>query len=263
MSFALLLGFTGLLDGELWYDFCMETEYKNDFEKFLVHTNEKRILLKEITKEIKKLKTESLLDIGAGNGLLATPLSKEVSRYLAIEPKLSFVEKLKSNGLDVVQSNFPVSISEKFDLILSSHSLSYDKENFEPFIREAFNLLNQNGVFLIITYRGQEDDWNNLLDFVGKKKMDYNRMIFNSIIELLNNLGNVTIRKVITKVTTDNLDDMIQALSFVFSDGKPEKKEKFLGYKVKLEKFLNSKYKIEHGYSFPFQHFFIMTQKTK
>ncbi len=240
----------------------MEKEYKSDFEKFLAHTDEKRILLEEITKEIGRCNAESLLDIGAGNGLLAIPLSKKVSRYVALEPKESFVEKLKSGGLNVIQGSFPVPVSEKFDLVLSSHSLSYEKETFEPFIKKAFELLHPKGVFLIITFRGQDDDWTNLLDLLGKKdKTDRNRIMFNSIIELLNTLGAVTIRKVITKVTTDNLEDMIQALSFVFSDGKPEKKEAFLGYRIKLEKLLNSKYKIEQGYFFPFQHFFIMTKK--
>ncbi len=239
----------------------MEKEYKNDFEKFLVHTNEKQVLLEEITKDIQKHNVQSLLDIGAGNGLLAIPLSQGVHRYLAIEPKESFVEKLRSNNLDVIQSNFPVSISEKFDMVLSSHSIYYDREKFEPFIRKAFELLNPKGVFLLVTYRGQEDDWNELLDFLGQNEMDYNRVGFNSIIELLSTLGIVTMRKVTTKVITDNFDDMIQALSFVFSNGKPEKKNIFLNYQTKLEKVFNSKYKTENGYYFPFQHFFIKTQK--
>lgn len=239
----------------------MEKEYKNDFEKFLTHTNEKQVLLEEIIKDIKKYNIQSLLDIGAGNGLLAIPLSQQVHRYLAVEPKESFAEKLKSNNLDVIQAGFPVDVPEKFDLILSSHSICYDRERFEPFIRKAFELLKPNGVFLIITYRGQEDNWNELLDFLGQNKMDFNRKGFNSIIELLNTLGVVTIRKITTKVVTNNINDMIQALSFVFSDGKSEKKKTFLNYQAKLEKLLNSKYKTEKGYYFPFQHFFIVTQK--
>ena len=69
----------------------MEDIYKNDFEKFLSHTDEKKVLLDEISKEIEKHKTESLLDIGAGNGLLSIPLSKKVESYLAVEPNKKFV----------------------------------------------------------------------------------------------------------------------------------------------------------------------------
>lgn len=202
-----------------------------------------------------------MLDIGAGNGLLAIPLSQNIGRYVAVEPKAGFVEKLRSHDLDVIQSNFPTPVHEKFDLVLSSHSMSYEKGKYESFINEAFQLLNPNGVFLIVTYRGEEDDWNDLLAFLGQNRIDSQRASFHFILELLNTLGNVSVRKVTTEVMTKNIDDMIQALSFVFSDGNPEKKEVFLGYRTKLEEILDSKYKTEHGYSFPFQHFFIATQK--
>jgi hypothetical protein len=58
---------------------------------------------------------------------------------------------------------------------------------------------------------------------------------------------------------------MIHALSFVYSDGKEEKRQRFLSYSEKLHKIIDENYRnLEGGtgYSFPFQHFFIKTIKS-
>ncbi|HCI05263.1 MAG: hypothetical protein UX26_C0009G0014 [Parcubacteria group bacterium GW2011_GWC1_45_9] len=240
----------------------MIDNYKNDFEKFLAHTDEKQILLEEISKEIEKYGAKSLLDIGAGNGLLSVPLSKKVENYLAIESNKGFATKLREAKLEVIEGVFPLEIPGAFDMALASHSISYEKDSFEPFIKEAWKSVKSRGVLLIITYRGQEDDWTRLMKDLGESHEDHNRIGFNQIIELLASLGKVKTRKVITRVKTDNLEDMIQALSFVASDGKPEKKEKFLENHLRLGKILSEKYQDKNGYFFPFQHFFIITEKS-
>lgn len=239
----------------------MEDNYKNDFEKFISHTDEKKVLVEEISKEIDKYSVESLLDIGAGNGSLSIPLSKKVRRYLAVEPNENFVSRLREAGLEVVGNKFPSIISDTFDMALSSHSISYKRDSFKPFITKAWKLVKPRGVFLIITFRGQEDDWTRLMKDLGENHEDKNRVGFNQIIEILSSIGKVKTRKVITQLKTDNLEDMMQALSFVASGGKPEKKESFMKNRSRLEKTLNLKYRKNNDYSFPFQHFFIMTKK--
>lgn len=239
----------------------IETHYKNDFEKFLAHTNEKRILVDEITSEIVKYASASLLDIGAGNGLVSIPVARVCKRYCAVEKNSGFVEKLRTAGLAVVEGQFPIPVHDTFDMALVSHAISYKKDSFESFITEAWKLINPGGVFLIITFRGQEDDWTQLMEDIKEPMEDYYRTGFNAIIKLLYSLGEVTMRRVTTTVTTETLEDMLFALSFVASDGKAERKEGFLKHTPKLRKVLNSKYKTEHGYSFPFQHFFITTRK--
>lgn len=240
----------------------MEDAYKNDFEKFLSCTDEKQILLDEITDDIKRIGANSLLDIGAGNGLLSIPLSKRIDHYVAIESKVSFVEKLKEAGLTVMQATFPTNVEGSFDLVIASHSISYKKNLFEPFIRKAWELVKPDGTFLIITYRGQEDDWTNLLRELGENLIDYNRVGYNSTIELLYSLGEVKTRKVTTRVLTENIEDMLDALSFVASDGKPKRKERFMKKQSRIEKILNSRYRDGANYFFPFQHFFISTHKS-
>lgn len=240
----------------------MTDSYQSDFEKFLSHTDEKQVLLEEISKEIERFSIDSILDIGAGNGLLSIPLSKKVERYLAIEQKPSFAEKLQKAGLSIVQGSFPLEIPGNFDLVLVSHALSYAEDLFRPFIKKAWELVNQDGILLIITYRAQDDDWTNLTKQLGESSIDYNNSGFNQIVDFLRSLGKVEIRSVITRVRTTALEDMVGALSFVFSDGQPHRKQKFFQYYSKLTEILNSQYRDDLGFSFPFQHFFVTTQKT-
>lgn len=241
----------------------MSDSYKNDFEKFLDFTDEKKVLLDEIHKEINKYQVKSMLDIGAGNGLLSIPLSKKVTSYSAVESKTNFANKLKSAGLKTTEAEFPCQVEGSYDLVLASHVISYKKDKYEPFIRKAWELVNNGKVILIVTYRGQEDDWTKLMRSLNQPPEDNNRSGYNKIIELLFSLGEVKIKKAITTVKTKNLAEMIDALSFVASDGTPERKEKFMGQKNKIEKFLKSKYLTENGFEFPFQHYFITTIKNK
>jgi SAM-dependent methyltransferase len=234
--------------------------YKNDFEKFLSHTNEKEMLLEEILHEIEKHNAKSLLDIGAGNGLLSIPLSKRVERYVAIESKKSFVEKLQKAGLEVIHDSFPCTVQEQFDIVLSSHSLSYSKDNFEPYVRSAWERVTEGGELLIITYRGEEDDWTLLMKGLDEDPIDRNKLGYANLLALVKSLGKVELRKVKTIAKADSLEDMIEALSFVASDGIPEKKKKFLENHLKLQQLLAA-YKVDNGFEFPFWHYVISTSK--
>jgi len=239
----------------------MEDIYKNDFEKFISHTDEKQILLDEILKEVEEYDTKSLLDIGAGNGLLSIPLSRKAKSYLAVESNEKFVSKLRKAGLEVIEGKFPLEISGLFDMVLASHSISYRNDLFKSFIKKAWGLVKPNKVLLAITYRGEEDDWTKLMKELGENHEDQNRVVFNQMVELLASLGAVKTRKFITKVQTKNLDDMVQALSFVASNGELKKKAEFLKQSKKLEKILKQNYRDSNGYLFPFQHFLLTTQK--
>lgn len=241
----------------------MQDHYKNDFERFLAHTDEKGVLLGKIKEYLAKFSVKSLLDVGAGNGMIAIPLAKEVQRYVAVEPKASLAKKLREAGLEVMEESFPAEIAERFDMVLSSHSVSYKREKYEPFIAGAMSLLNPGGVFLLITYRGQDDDWTHLMESIGESTSDYSRTRFNRIIEFLYSFGDVKEKKVATHVATDNLADMMEALAFVASDGDPARKEEFLKHSPKLEKILSSQYRSNGGYSFPFRHFFLATKRTR
>lgn len=235
--------------------------YKNDFEKFLAHTNEKKILSREILVESKKYKAETLLDIGAGNGLLAVPLAKHFKSYLAVEPNENFAENLVAAGLKIICAPFPSKIGGEFDMVLASHVVGYRPELLHAFIEAAWEKVKIGGILLVITLRGQEDDWTKLIRNIGENKIDTNQIIFNELIEKLYSLGTVKMRKVTTTVDTTTLPDMLEALTFVASDGKPKKKKNFLSHRARLEKIINSEYRKSDGYSFPFTHYFLTTIK--
>jgi SAM-dependent methyltransferase len=114
----------------------MPDSYQSDFEAYLACTDEKEILLREIRRDFHRQKVKTVLDIGAGNGKLSIPLSKEFS-YLAVEKKPEFVKSLTKNGVSVIEGLFPIPIEEKFDAVLISHSLNVYRESFETFVSAA------------------------------------------------------------------------------------------------------------------------------
>lgn len=230
--------------------------YKQDFEKFLAASNEKEIARREILTEMRAHNIDSLLDIGAGNGILSIPLVEHVSSYLAIERNPRFVSQLRSAGLEVIEGEFPLKIGRTFDMVLSSHSLS---RNLDPllFVQKAFDLVSPGGVLLIITYRGASDDWNNLMSALGYKNNNDDVIFFNKITALMGALGKFEVRKVQAFVATSSLQEMIDVLSFVASGTIAGQKEEFLEKTVALSKILDEKYRTAKGYEFPFQHYFL------
>ena len=234
--------------------------YKNDFEKFLAHTNEKKILLSEIVSEIEKRQVKSMLDIGAGNGLLSIPLSKHVVEYLAVEPTDSFVETLKSAGLETIHGSFPMSIVKRFDMVLTSHSVSFLRDRVEAFVRSAFEHVNESGVLLIVTYSGKEGPWGELIRKLDQEQSPIEFIEYKELLTLVETIGKVDVRKVKTTVETDTLEDMIDALTFIASNGIPELKAQFLMKKEQIVDFLGS-YKKGTGYVFPFLHYFVVVSK--
>jgi hypothetical protein len=55
---------------------------------------------------------------------------------------------------------------------------------------------------------------------LGENHEDKNRVGFSQIVELLASIGEVKTRRVITRIKTENLNDIVQVFSFVASNGK-------------------------------------------
>lgn len=229
--------------------------YEKDFQKFLSLTNEKEVLLEKIKEKIKERKVSSLLDIGAGDGLLSLPLSNEVKRYLAIEESDYFTEELERKGLKVKKGSFPLDIEDTFDMVLVSHS--HPDSGYEQFISSAYNLLALNGCLLLITYKDRDSEWVNLLREVGEEGVEMERVGYQELSKYMQTLGRVNIEKEISIVTAPTAEELFNALSFVFSDGDEEKKERFSLHKERLCAIFKLRYNTGKVFSFPFQHFFI------
>src|ERR1700754_2137994 len=112
--------------------------YIQSFEKFLAHTEEKPIFIKEFAQYIERYRTKSVLDIGAGNGALAAPISQEVDEYEAIEQNPKYAYRLREAGVPVIEASFPVTLSRTYDLVLMSHLISYEVPNHKALIPPAW-----------------------------------------------------------------------------------------------------------------------------
>jgi len=239
----------------------MHEVYTYDFEQFLAATNEKEVLLEEIARDVDEAQPSSLLDIGAGNGDLSIPLSRKVPQYTAVEKNPLYVEVLKKAGIKVKDGVFPLTLQDRYDFILASHVISYADGTMKAFVDSAWSHLNDNGRFLIVTYRGEEDDWTQLRGELGFDVGTANREGFKALREQLEKLGTLDIRKVQTLVRTSTSQEMIAALSFVASNGIPEKRQQFMEQERGLSQILEDSYQDKDGYFFPFQHFLLKTHK--
>ncbi len=235
--------------------------YESDFQTFLKYTNEKKILRDEIIKIIKKLKIKSILDVGAGNGDLSYPLSKEVEDYLCVEPKKGFADLLRAKGLKVIEDKFPVRIDKRFDLVLCSHSIPYDKPELISFLNSAWENVKNRGSLLIITYIGKGDDWNKFLDSIGQKSSGDAYISYEDKLKMLNSFGKLKIKEVFSEVNTKRVEDMIRALSFIAGGGIQNEKDFFLQRQEVIKKILKKKYFRKGVYFFPFRHIFILIRK--
>lgn len=233
--------------------------YTHAFQTFLVHTDEKRVLLEQLKWRIPN-RAISLLDVGAGNGDLAIPLSKLVDRYVAFEQKENYVLMLRQAGLQVADEIFPHSLPWYFNLVLLSHSLPWKQVEYEPFVEQAWLLVKPGGKLLIITYDDEKGDWNGLLDVCDLKGNRVQRQRLERLMFLLEGFGPLTKSSVTTHVRTHTLDEMMRALAFVYSDGDPEKIDRFVD-NTRAQHLIEDRRGLEESYSFPFDYIFLEVQK--
>ena len=238
------------------------TEYAQAFGMFLACTNEKKVFLDVLKEKIATEKISSILDIGAGNGDLAIPLSKLVGTYVAVEPVPEYAKYLKEKGLTVIESLFPCAVSGIFDLVLISHSLPWKAPKYEPFIKEAWKLLNANGQMLVITYDNESGDWYQMLKNCG---LPPRRSMTNHIGALTSFISSTfsksTRKDIVTTIVSKDLEEIMHALAFVWSDGEPAHFSEFMKSDT-VRKYLTEHYSIGNsGYSFTFTHIFLNVEK--
>jgi len=237
--------------------------YKLSFESFLKCTNEKKILLNSLSKYIKRLKIKSVLDIGAGNGSMAIPLSKMVNFYFAIEKNKIFVKKLQSEGIKVIEEDFlknDIKLEKRFDLVLCSYVIPHDK-NFKKFVSKAWEYVSPKGYLLIITQRLSHDEWGRFCKKIKFKNYWDNPSFFPKLINYLKSLGKFSINEVISTIKAKKLNEFFLALTFIASEGEKEKEYLFYHNKNKIIAIINRDYIKKGSYEFPTKHYFIFCRK--
>lgn len=229
--------------------------YSDAFQVFLAHTDEKVVLLDVLSKKIRVLGAASLLDIGAGNGDLSIPLSKIVGQYVALEQKEDYVRRLKEAGLEVVHTTYPAQIAEHFDIVLFSHSLPSNRQEWESVLSAAWSQLNPDGHLILVTFEDEESEWNDLVETSGLELVREREERLAPLKGFLETLGVVDQQVITTHVRTESREDLVRALAFVWSDGLPANTEAFINNK-KVSEFLENYWDGTH-YSFPFHHYLL------
>jgi len=253
--------------------------YRKAFALFLAHTDEKEALLGHLTRSFGYRKTSSILDIGAGGGELAIPLSRAVARYVAIEQREDYCGVLRKAHVEVVKGVFPpLPIPGDFDLVLASHVLPHTMELCEPFVSAAWALVAPGGRLTVITYSdmrsaGKENAWRNLLEACNLSTDHHGPRQAAILMEMLPQYAKGCRPASIlmeTRVKTRTLAEMVEALAFVYSDGDAERFEQFVANREVapfLEEcylsYAGSRISKSNGYDFPFEHLIIDLNKAE
>jgi SAM-dependent methyltransferase len=241
-----------------------DASYDWAFNAFLACTNEKEVLAQHILERIQANGVKSLLDIGAGNGDLALPLSYVVDRYMAIEQKESYAAQLRAADLVVIQEKFPLPMEQQFDMVLTCHSTPWKSNEYQPFLTSAFERVNDGGSLLIVTYDDEESEWNELLVSCGlrTKELRPKERRLSGLELFLLSLDAVQTQVVTTHVRSKQFADISAALSFVYCEGVPSREEEFVGVLPKLADHLRSRYWHDGIFEFPFHHIILEVTKT-
>ena len=227
----------------------------------MITSDQKDVLFREISSYIKDYKVKSLLDIGAGDGVLAKKLANRVSQYFAIESNKKRAKNFKALGLKVRCTRFPKKIGKRFDMVLASHSIPENKKLYKTFLKTAWNSLNDKGVLLIITFKGQHGELRNLRNKwrSGKDLKSNDEKLYRVMLNILNIYGKVKIHRAVSRFQSENIDEIIN-LALKSIGPKKSNKEACIKF---LKKLLKTKYFSNGVYFFPHEHIFVSVLKHK
>jgi SAM-dependent methyltransferase len=238
--------------------------YRQYFEAFLRSTDEKSLLLEKLLGYVEKFNPRSIFEIGPGPGDISRALANTVEAYSAVEMNQEYAQALQSESLNVINGTFPnTDVEGKFDLVLAIHVITYD-DNTEKMISRAGEHLNDGGHMVLVTYRELDSDWTRLMKSAGYEQISsIHAYTFEEMEELITNLSHTPpqISTIQTHVHTSSPTEMINALSFVASNGDAKRAEEFRARSSTIIPLLEE-YKSKNGYSFPFTHHFLIVQKT-
>ena len=134
------------------------------FSYLSVVSNEKEKQLKLIQENIKGIKKNSFLDVGAGAGDIFIPLTKEFKESVGVEPGEKMFDVLKKRSKNnkniklykkTWENYFKKNKKKKFDLIILVHAI-YFFEDVKKEIENLISLLNKNGKLIIICGTGKK-----------------------------------------------------------------------------------------------------------
>ncbi len=195
-----------------------DSAYKKSFELFLRRTNEKSVIEKFITENIKFNNEISFLDIGAGNGSLTLKISKKVKSTLVVEPNQSFYKLLlKQKGIRILNKKWEeVNLNESFDFILAAYVITYfPKTKRKQLIKKIYNILKPGGSILILSVDAKKGSWRKIHTYFYNLINHDHYSSDSELKQIVQKYGAVS-KSFKTQVISKNSDEMLRILGFDF-----------------------------------------------
>ena len=114
--------------------------------------NKAKKIIKVLEEEVKSnLKYYSILDIGCGNGEIATYLSRKCANLVSIDIEDNRENEANKKPLNFLLSNESLPFkNNSFDIVVSNHVIEHVSNNQEH-IEEIYRVLNDDGIVYIAT----------------------------------------------------------------------------------------------------------------
>lgn len=210
--------------------------YKNSFSLFLKSTNEKKVILEFVKKNISLGKVKDVLDIGGGNGALALPLALLKKNVTVVEPNKQLAGKLNSRRIKYVNKTWEnYKSSKKFDLVVAAYVVTYFKKKDLPkLIDKMYELVLPGGCLIIFTIDPKRGSWRGIHTYFYQLLGIEHKSSTYLLKSYLSKYKHVCSRSIKTLVKTKNISEMLKILAFDFYQYEPN----FTKYKIELEKYL-------------------------
>ncbi len=221
-----------------------DSTYKKSFGLFLRRTDEKSIIEKFVMDNIEINNKTRFLDIGAGDGSLASTISKKVKSTVAIEPNQSFYKLLlkqkRVRALNKTWEDF--NLNELFDFILTAYVVTYfPKTKRKQLIKKIYNTLHPGGKILILSVDAKKGSWRKIHTYFYKL-INYDHYSSDSELKKIMQEYKAVSKSFKTHVISKNSDEMLKILGFDFYKYPAD----FLKFSSHLKKFME-KYSDANG----------------
>ena len=217
--------------------------HNKDFYLFRHHTNEIGVFTKEIMKQLNGKTISTFLDIGAGSGELTKALNAKlnIKKIVAIDKEIP-VKKINHDIVFLKNDWVNFAYPERFDLILSCHSIAYlPSKQIKKAIEKIYNYLKPKGIAIIIIYNNSDKTVWSLFKKIFYPKGDVST---SSHIEPIINNYPAKEKCFLTKVYSDNLEQMFQIGKFLAEKHLPLYLNKESEVKEFFKKYQNQNKKI-------------------
>ena len=148
--------------------------YKQAFQIFLDHTDQKRNAKRWLQQVVDRLPTRKvLIDAGAGNGEVTRTLAHAFERTIAVEPNLHLLKQLKEAVPAADAIGQPIMTAQPLaqgDLILCSHTFYYiPAKDWLAHLERLVTWMSPTGVTIVVLQHRESGCMNMVHDFFGHR----------------------------------------------------------------------------------------------